>query len=141
MPYATIEDVSVLTGTPYFGAEADYLEEWLDTIDIIIDDLITSYNVDPDTIQLRRKKKVAANMGAIAAQVYQIDPTVTSMSVTSGDTSESESRQVSGALHNRIVRIDPFYLKILGLKPVFVGSADIINSWGHSHHTSPYWRR
>lgn len=141
MSYATPEDVSIITGEPYDGSQQDYLEWWLEVIDDIVDSLIESYNVDPSTVTERKKKRVATLMGAQAAYCYQIDPTITSQSLTSGDTSESESRLASNAAYSRISRVEPIYLTILGLRALQIASAPVVNSWPPSYRDDkPYWR-
>ena len=122
MPYCTPEDVSVITGEVYEGDIEGYLEFWLEAIEIIIDDLIEGYQVEPQSVSLTRKKMVSQLMGAVAARYFQIDPTITSQSLASGDTSESESRLASSSAYGVISRIEPDYIKLLGLKKLHIVS-------------------
>lgn len=129
MSYATIEDVSILTGEIYEGDQEDYLKRWLRTFDILIDDLIESYGKDPLTVSVDRKNLVATMMGQVAAENFQRDSSVVSESLTSGDTSESQSRIAGGSTFSRISRIEPIYLKLLGLKNVPIANLRTETRW------------
>lgn len=129
MAYCTIEDISIFTGEVYDEDQEAYLNRWLRVFDILIDDLISDYGKDPLSISIERKNLVASMMGAVAANCYQIDPSVTSQSLTSGDTSESESRLASSTAYSRISRIEPIYLQTLGLKKIQITSARTETRW------------
>lgn len=129
MAYCTPEDVSVVTGERYDEDQERYIEFWLDIIALTIDDLIEDYGKNPSDVPEDRKMMVSQLMGKNAAIAFQIDPDVVSSTLTSGDTSESESRVASGSSYKRITYIEPIYLKILGLKSSKIVSIRTRTSW------------
>lgn len=129
MAYCTPEDISVITGEVYDGDKEDYLAFQLETIEILIDNLITDYGKDPAAVPLKAKKMVSQYMGAKAADLFQVDTTIISQSLASGDSSESETRVSAGSPESRFGYIEPIYLKILGLKPVQITSARTETRW------------
>lgn len=124
MAYCTPEDVEILTGEPLDDEQEDYLNFWLDVIEVLIDNLIEKYGKDPASVTLTRKKMVSQLMGQVAMQQYQVNGYVVSYSEGSGDTQESETT-IGGSIYRRISLVEPMYLDILGLKRLQLVSARI----------------
>lgn len=128
MAYCTTDEVSAFTGEVLTFEQEAYLEECLEMIEEAIDDLIEDYGMLPTDVTDKRKRRVSLLMGANALTQYQIDPTIVSSTLTSGDTSESETRVAGGGI-SRITRIEPAYLKMLRLKTVQLANLRIETRW------------
>lgn len=128
MAYCTTDEVSAFTGEVLTFEQEAYLEECLEMIEEAIDDLIEDYGMLPTDVTDKRKRRVSLLMGANALTQYQIDPSVISSTLTSGDTSESETRTAGGGI-SRITRIEPAYLRMLRLKTIQLANLRTETRW------------
>lgn len=128
MAYCTTDEVSAFTGEVLTFEQEAYLEECLEMIEEAIDDLIEDYGMLPTDVTDKRKRRVSLLMGANALTQYQIDPSVVSSTLTSGDTSESETR-IAGGGNSRITRIEPGYVRMLRLKSVQIANLRTETRW------------
>ena len=127
MAYCTVEDVEDLLGRPLDEDEATALEIYLEIIETVINEWLLAAGRKPEEVEEKKKKLVAQLMGEQATYAFGVDPTLTNLSTTSGDSNMAYTR-ISGAA-TRFLRKDPLYLTILGIKRQSIGTANLRPSW------------